>query len=810
MQPRTNSKILFFTFCLFFFSVRFFAQQSPVDALRKLYDEYPQEKIYIWFNKTGYVAGETIFFKAYVFSGYEVSFISTSLYVELYDADKKLIGKRLLPLLAGVTDGSIELDSKLNEGVYFIRAYTTWMLNFSEQFQFLTPIPVYNPTSAKKLTINKSLWKSDAVPEGGSLISGIESRVAVRRYATALLDSKWSGYVYEESNPTHKIKEFTAMDENVALFTFTPEERKKYYVYVKDEYGNHRTSPLPAVKNSGVSFTIEELSDSVTYRLRFKDIPGNGNGYRVIGEIQNQLAYDAILKKTGEELRMKISTSVLENGILHLTVFDPAMRPVAERLLFVNHSNLTYDSVVISQQLLSAEPRAKNKLLLNVDSLNWISYAISVDDASSLLPQQQENILSALWLSSDLTDPIQNPAAYFDHPDKNKIEALDAILISEKWKRFNWNDILNNKYPTIRYLLHNYLSYTGKVTKGKKLKANEEVNLILYYPDSSAQLMLALSDSLGNIFIDNILFRDDAKIFYQLNTKKYAAKLIDVKFERNNRFVPYILPLPETSYKLTETTLAEKPPVWITRASSVLNMEKDIEGKYKTLQEVVIRSKLRSRTDELNEKLSSGLFQSMNETVIDFVNEEQHAQGYTNILEWLRGRVAGLDIRLEDGDFVPYIRGGRASVYIDEMPAYGGSGYISTADIAMIKIIKGPWAFAIGGGSGIIAIYTLRGNMRPAQKEPSLPNNKIMGYDPVKKFFSPYYDIKSVPQPDKDTRDQLLWQTFLSPAVAVDKSKVDFFNNDNTKRLRVIVQGFTNKGFPVFFHKVFELPLKAF
>ena len=119
MQARTSIKILFLTFSLLIFSTSLFAQQSPADALRKLYDEYPQEKIYIWFNKTGYVAGETIFFKAYVFSGYEVSFISTSLYVELYDTDKKLISKRLLPLLSGVTDGSIDLDSKLDEGVYF-------------------------------------------------------------------------------------------------------------------------------------------------------------------------------------------------------------------------------------------------------------------------------------------------------------------------------------------------------------------------------------------------------------------------------------------------------------------------------------------------------------------------------------------------------------------------------------------------------------------------------------------------------------------------------------------------------------------
>src|SRR5678815_3632618 len=88
---------------------------------------------------------------------------------------------------------------------------------------------------------------------------------------------------------------------------------------------------------------------------------------------------------------------------------------------------------------------------------------------------------------------------------------------------------------------------------------------------------------------------------------------------------------------------------------------------------------------------------------------------------------------------------------------------ISVSDIAMIKVIKGPFGLLLGSGGGTIAIYTLRGNMRAAQKEPSLPNNNIRGYDTVRKFFTPDYKNKSAPQPDTDTRDQLLWQPLVIP-----------------------------------------------
>jgi len=50
----------------------------------------------------------------------------------------------------------------------------------------------------------------------------------------------------------------------------------------------------------------------------------------------------------------------------------------------------------------------------------------------------------------------------------------------------------------------------------------------------------------------------------------------------------------------------------------------------------------------------------------------------------------------------------------------------------------------------------------------------------------------------------------LPPSVSADKLTLSFYNNDNAKRFRVIVQGFTAKGFPVYLDKIVEPPAKAF
>ena len=113
----------------------------------------------------------------------------------------------------------------------------------------------------------------------------------------------------------------------------------------------------------------------------------------------------------------------------------------------------------------------------------------------------------------------------------------------------------------------------------------------------------------------------------------------------------------------------------------------------------------------LNDKYASGLFKNADGTIFDLENE--NVQAYFNILDWLEGRVAGLQVFVSrSGARIPVIRGSVAAIYVDEMrmdPSILNS--ISVNDIAMIKVIKGPFVGAVGnGGGGTIAIYTFKGD----------------------------------------------------------------------------------------------------
>jgi hypothetical protein len=122
---------------------------------------------------------------------------------------------------------------------------------------------------------------------------------------------------------------------------------------------------------------------------------------------------------------------------------------------------------------------------------------------------------------------------------------------------------------------------------------------------------------------------------------------------------------------------------------------------------------IRSKEDILNEEYCSGLFKTIDGKYFDFSDDRMRstAMGYLNVVEWLQGRVAGLQIyKTRDNTPIPYLRNQRAAVYVDEVPVGpDGARFVSIADIAMIKIVRDPIASGWRGPGGAILIYTWHG-----------------------------------------------------------------------------------------------------
>jgi hypothetical protein len=119
-----------------------------------------------------------------------------------------------------------------------------------------------------------------------------------------------------------------------------------------------------------------------------------------------------------------------------------------------------------------------------------------------------------------------------------------------------------------------------------------------------------------------------------------------------------------------------------------------------------------SREEVLNQEYCTGLFATRDAVYFDMEADAAAlgAEAYFNVLDWLQGRVAGLQIYTFRNTRIPVIRNTAAALYVNEMlvnPDF--LNMLPVTDIAMIKVIKSPFASLWGAPGGAILIYTKKG-----------------------------------------------------------------------------------------------------
>ena len=266
---------------------------------------------------------------------------------------------------------------------------------------------------------------------------------------------------------------------------------------------------------------------------------------------------------------------------------------------------------------------------------------------------------------------------------------------------------------------------------------------------------------------------------------------------------PYKKVLPDTTVKFWMPDIATKTIANNIKTNQVaLQVNKDLANS-KMLEGVTVRAKAKTEKDKMDEKYAGGLFAGDAARSFDLVNDPL-AAGYMDIFQYLQGKVAGLQISNSGGTPSLSWRGGAPAVYLNEMQA-DVSMLASTpvSDIAYVKVFRPGESMAMGGGNGVIAVYTRKGG--DAKTDPTakgLSYVQLMGYSPVKEFYAPDYASFNERHLKEDVRTTLYW----NPAIYLDKSRkryrIKFYNNDITKRFRIVLEGLNTQGKLIHVEKV--------
>ncbi len=773
-------------------------------------DNYPQEKVHLHFDKDLYRKGETIWFKAYIIADMLPSSLSKNFYADWYDYNGKLLLHTSSPLYKSSARGQFEIPSNYTGKNLHVRAYTKWMQNFDSSFIFDKEIQVEQITAKDQINVINTRKPSTTIqflPEGGNWLAGKESRVAF--VVTNQQGKPANGFGIIVNAKGEFIDSFTTIHDGMGIISLTPESYNPLAAIWRDEYGNknYTTLPLPQLQGfkieaqpvKGKVIFVIECSDSISSRERFA---------HVIAHINQHIVYKCNVKLINKSAMGEIPTTDLPSGILQISLFNSDWNPISERIVFVNNRIPTFNaSLNIVEK--SSEKRGKNTLELIIENPVKSNMSMSITDAG-WYRDSTTNILTQMLLSSDVKGFISNPAQYFESTEDSAKEQLDLVMLTHGWRKFNWEEVVKGNFPRLPFGRDtDYLEIRGKVygRAFTRRGPNQMINIILQAKDSSKQLIYLPINKQGEFVQKEALFFDTVKAYYQFNGEKRLTNIATVQFENGlfnkqpkkisgNYDFEYTLPnyLQDTSNLAGTKSLLDQ----IYKA--------DRYAKAHQLAEVTVRTKKKKTVDVLDEKYTSGLFSGGDTYQFDLVNDP-YVKSSPDIFWYLQGRVAGLQIN-EDGPNVSLRwRGAHPQLYLDEMPARTEEiKTLMVEEIAYVKVFRPPF-FGFGGGynsgeGGAIAIYTRKGSDVQFISGMGMGYGIIPGYTAYKEFYKPDYSFNQ-PQ-DPDLRTTLYWNPYIITDKTNNNIKIDFYNNNISKRLRIVLEGIDAEGKLAHFEKIIE------
>lgn len=779
------------------------------DSILNVYaDQVPFQKVHVHFDKDLYRAGETIWFKTYLFSGFSPSSQGKNFYAELISNEGKVLQRKVYPITESITAGNFDLPDSMQAQNVVFRGYTTWMLNFDTAYLYTKTIPVTDNTGAglKQQVKKQNLTLLQFFPESGNLVNTLSSVVAFKANDEAGLPVDVKGTIVNSKNET--VTTFASLHNGMGTFELTPLPGESYKAVWTDANGKQQTTALPEAKTSGYVYAVTEVTDRIAFTIKRTDeVPEDWKSIHIIGLLGQERVYRATVNLTESKVTSgSVPVGQLPSGLVVFTIFSSGWEPIAERIVMVNNNNYTFDATV-NTPVLNSQFRAKNVIEVSIDDTLLSNLSISVTDAALGKQKYEENIISRMLLTGEIKGYVHNPGYYFSNNSDSTARHLDLVMLTHGWRRYNWNLVARGRKPTIKYPLDSYLTLDARVfgvTTASPLRSDEELIAIINTKDSLQQIVQLPKTGVDK-FSAPVIFFDTATVYYQFAKDKKAERDMALAFGNNlykgvpsvnvmNR--PFTLQVDSAALARTKF-LGEKLVQNSSRFDNAV-----------VLQSVTVKGRTRSRMQEMDERYTSGLFSGGDGYSFDLTNDN-NVFAY-DVFTYLQGKVAGLQIAGVGSSATLSWRGSSTALYLNEMPADAQMvSSIPVTDIAYIKVFRPPFlggSMMSGGAGGAIAIYTKRGGEGQSRVEgKGLNKSLVAGYSAPKEFYSPNYgDLASSATVTADYRSTLYWAPIVLLNGSRKSMRLEFYNNDITKSFRIVMEGINEIGKMVRIEKVVE------
>jgi hypothetical protein len=656
------------------------------------------------------------------------------------------------------------------------------MKNFSPDFYFEQSITIVNtlkdaPPAAAPAP---AAYGAQFFPEGGNLVAGLVSTVACK-----LLNKQGEGVIGRGvilNRQKDTVARFQTYHAGMGRFSFTPQKGNEYsaVVYINDTV---LLQQLPAVYDQGFTLHLAEtnkdqLQVTVAASAGLSGMPVYllAHTRQLVKSVQNSALSDGRAVFT-------LDKNILGDGISHITLFDAGRRPVCERLYFKRPAA----GLLIHATADQTAYATRKKVTLQVQTEDGPGHAtpanlsLSVFLLDSLQSLQYTDMAAYLLLTSDIKGRVEDPAYYFNHTDATGDTAADDLMLTQGWRRFRWEAVLQDSRPLFDYLPEKEGTIiNARVTDRHSGQPVKNAMTWLSVPGQSFVVGTAAAHANGDLHFNMGNFYGHNEIIAQTNPRTDSSCRVDITAPWSDKFSANPFP----AYTLS--------PQWKNQLEyRSINAQADNSYRLKEKDRVIIPARADTtlfygRPDKQYYLDDYTRFSTMEEVMHEYVAEVRVRKP----ADTYNFRVVNLYFKAFFDD--------DPLVLLDGVPVFDASRImamdplkIKKIDVVLHKYYYGPFT-----ADGIVSYTTYEGNLTGYTLDPNAVVVEYEGLQRAREFYAPAYETtEAAAGRVPDTRNALHWAPQLKTGEKGGQS-LSFYTSDLKGRYAVVVQGISPAGLP--------------
>ena len=430
-------------------------------------------------------------------------------------------------------------------------------------------------------------------PESGSLVEGVESKVAFKAESRYEGEVNFKGSILDKDGKELAIIE--TVHDGMGVFRYTP--GKKPAVAKVHYQDKNYTFKLPEALSAGYVLGTEVTGKRILCTI-------TGNNATLPEDVAVFIAYEGhpytyrvLHGNPADSKSFVFSTQGHPAGIYQISLISKAGNTLCERFCFIQPTEKTTMQVRGLKEIYKPyEPIDCEVQLTDGEGLPLKgSFSVSVRDAlRSDYAEYDNNLFTDMLLTSGLKGYIHQPGYYFSDITPGKLQELDILLMVHGWRQYDMSQLIAPQPGELLQMPETQLLLHGQIKSSilKKEMKNIEVS-VMAKDEETWTAGKTITDEYGRFHIPVPDFDGEVEALFQ--TRRQGAKSKkDALVQLNRDFAPA---LRAYGYEEWHPQWTDEPK-WRIQSEQADSLWQDslrrAEGIY-LLDEVVITTKQKNK-----------------------------------------------------------------------------------------------------------------------------------------------------------------------------------------------------------------------